>query len=337
MMSEQPKYPAWIYRQSAALPFREHGDDLEVLLVTSRKGKRWILPKGIVEPGFTPKASAAKEAREEAGVVGGMASEPIGSYRYRKWGGTCHVDVYPLRVRREMDDWPESGFRRRCWQPVATALLTVDDAGLREVIARLPETARRPGVEAEPSERIGDERKAPRRLYLLRHAKSSREAPDRDDIDRPLAPRGERAADRMRRYISVADIRPARVLCSSALRAQQTLERVLPALGDQAVVEASRDLYERGPRAMIELVQNTHSDVASVMLIGHNPGIQSLAKLLAGSGHQAERARLQKKFPTGALATFVLPGSSWFDLGPGTCELHSLIRPREVKPTAAEK
>lgn len=325
---EGPKYPAWIYRQSAALPYRERGNDLEVLLVTSRKGKRWILPKGIVEPGFTARASAAKEALEEAGVVGDMASEPLGSYRYRKWGGTCHVDVYPLRVTSEMGDWSESGFRRRRWRPLATSLRTVDHAGLREVIARLPDTTLRPADEAQSA---ANDRQAPRLLYLLRHAKSSRELPDLEDIDRPLAPRGEQDADRMGRYISIADIRPALVVCSSARRAHQTLERVMPALGDQVIVEISRDLYERGPLAMLDLVQDTDSEVASVMLVGHNPGMRSFAELLVGGGDGPERARPATKFPTGALATLVFRGGSWKDLGPGSCELHSLARPRDIR------
>lgn len=328
MTAKRPRYPAWMYRQSAALPYREHGAGLEVMLVTSRKGKHWILPKGIVEPGLTPRASAAKEALEEAGVAGDMAAEPLGSYRHRKWGGTCDVDVYPLRVRHEMDDWPESGIRRRRWQPLATALRQVDDAGLRAVIAGLPDAASSPAPDVQPA---GDERVAPGLLYLLRHAKSSWEFPDLDDVDRPLAPRGERAGDRMKRFLDVADIRPELVLCSPARRAQQTLERVLPALGDQAVVETSPDLYLRGPRAILDRLRTTDADVASVMVVGHNPDMQALATLLTGSGDEAERARLERKFPTGALATLVTPAGSWVTLGPGTCELHSLTRPRDLR------
>lgn len=135
MTSEEPPHPAWMYRQSAALPYRFCGDDLEVLLVTSRKGKHWIVPKGIVEPGMAPPESAAKEAEEEAGVIGEVSSESLGSYQYHKWGGTCHVEVYPLLVRVELDEWEESATRRRHWLPLSAALLEVDDAGLRAVIA----------------------------------------------------------------------------------------------------------------------------------------------------------------------------------------------------------
>lgn len=136
MTSKRPPLPAWMYRQSAALPYRWREGDLEVLLVTSRKGKHWILPKGIVEPGLTPPDSAAKEAEEEAGVVGEISSESLGSYQYEKWGGTCSVEVYPLRVQAELGDWMESGMRRRQWQTLSAALAQVDNDGLRAVIAR---------------------------------------------------------------------------------------------------------------------------------------------------------------------------------------------------------
>ena len=142
MTSEQPpRRPSWMYRQSAALPYRWREGSLEVLLVTSRKGKHWILPKGIVEFGLTSPESAAKEAEEEAGVVGEISSQPLGSYRHKKWGGTCHVEVFPLRVQAELDDWLESGMRRRQWQSPPAAMLQVDNEGLRAVIARFATTA----------------------------------------------------------------------------------------------------------------------------------------------------------------------------------------------------
>ena len=88
-------YPAWIYRQSAVLPYRRRDGNLEVLLITSRGGRRWVLPKGIVEPGMTAPVSAAKEAREEAGIEGAVSERVLGSYRQDKWGGTCRIEVFP--------------------------------------------------------------------------------------------------------------------------------------------------------------------------------------------------------------------------------------------------
>jgi 8-oxo-dGTP pyrophosphatase MutT (NUDIX family) len=109
------KLPSWIYTQSAILPYRMRGGDLEVLIITSRKGSRWVLPKGIVEPGMTAAASAAKEAMEEAGVEGRIVAQSLGNYRYRKWGGTCEVEVFPMEVTTQRKKWPESTFRRREW------------------------------------------------------------------------------------------------------------------------------------------------------------------------------------------------------------------------------
>jgi phosphohistidine phosphatase len=331
MKTEQAPYPAWIYRQSAALPYRWHGDDLEVLLITSRGAKRWILPKGIVEPGLTARASAAKEALEEAGLDGESARAPLGSYRHRKWGGTCEVEVYPFRVWSEMDDWPESGVRRRRWLPLSEALRLVEDRRLREIIAGLSDVVEKPAAETEPAGRQDSHlSRPPRLIYLFRHAKSSWEDPDLEDFDRPLALRGERACESMARYIALADIRPDLVLCSAALRTGQTVEGVRPALGDQAVVKLYRGLYLAGPQAMLSRLRRTADDVRSVMLVGHNPGMQSLAMRLAGSGVEADLARLAKKYPTGALATLVFRGRSWSDLEMGTCELHSLVRPGDI-------
>jgi phosphohistidine phosphatase len=78
------KVPVWMFRQSAVIPYRRGPNGLEVLLVTSRKGKHWVLPKGVVEPDLTPAVSAEKEAMEEAGVRGAVDDEPLGTYEYRK-------------------------------------------------------------------------------------------------------------------------------------------------------------------------------------------------------------------------------------------------------------
>ena len=88
----------WIYYQSAAVPFRCREGQLELLLITSRGKKRWIVPKGIVDPGLTPSAAAAKEAFEEAGVEGEILYPSVGTYTYPKWQGTCTVEVFLLRT-----------------------------------------------------------------------------------------------------------------------------------------------------------------------------------------------------------------------------------------------
>ena len=89
-VKEKPDH--W-YRQSGVIPLRCKGKKTEVLLVTSRGGKRWIIPKGIIEPGLSAGESALREAWEEAGAQGDLRSGAAGSYRYRKWGGVCTVAV----------------------------------------------------------------------------------------------------------------------------------------------------------------------------------------------------------------------------------------------------
>lgn len=129
------KVPTWMYRQSAVVPYRQGAGGVEVLLVTSRKGKRWVLPKGVVDPGLSPAESAAKEAEEEAGVRGPVDPRALGSYRYRKWGGVCTVEVFAMAVEEEATAWPEAGFRRRRWLPADQARSLLDEPELRSLLA----------------------------------------------------------------------------------------------------------------------------------------------------------------------------------------------------------
>ncbi|HZD53805.1 MAG TPA: NUDIX hydrolase [Woeseiaceae bacterium] len=131
--------PEWMYRQSAVIPYRRGPSGLEVLLVTSRKGTRWVSPKGVVEPDLSPAASAAKEALEEAGVRGPIDDEPLGTYQYRKWGGTCTVEVFAMEVEEEEADWPEAGMRRRAWLSFDEARRRIDEARLKQIFNRFIE------------------------------------------------------------------------------------------------------------------------------------------------------------------------------------------------------
>ncbi len=142
-MLEKPEY---YYSQSAVIPFRrkrdplapDRGDgELEILMITSRKKKRWVLPKGVREPDLSPWDSAAKEALEEAGIEGAVSSRSAGTYRYDKWGGTCRVDVFTMAVEKVHDSWLES-FRERQWVSLDEALSRVREAGLRRILRDLP-------------------------------------------------------------------------------------------------------------------------------------------------------------------------------------------------------
>ena len=130
--------PEYFYTQSAVIPYQERGGGVEVLMITSRKRKRWVMPKGVKEPDLSPQESAAKEALEEAGIQGAVSKVPIGTYQYDKWGGTCTVDVYAMQVKTVLDEWEES-FRDREWVSLNEAVRRVSEPELKRIVQLLPE------------------------------------------------------------------------------------------------------------------------------------------------------------------------------------------------------
>jgi 8-oxo-dGTP pyrophosphatase MutT (NUDIX family) len=127
--------------QYAALPWRRApGGGVEVLLITSRETRRWVIPKGWPMKDKKPAPAAAQEAFEEAGVVGPAATRAIGAYHYDKRlrSGRLQqvkVMVYPLEVREEHDEWPEKGERERLWTTPAEAAGRVDEPELKTLLA----------------------------------------------------------------------------------------------------------------------------------------------------------------------------------------------------------
>jgi 8-oxo-dGTP pyrophosphatase MutT (NUDIX family) len=134
--------------QVAALPFRIlpgvanlAGEAVDILLITSRDTGRWVLPKGNIEAGESAAAAAAREAAEEAGSMGALACQPIGTYRYAKRTANGPADeravaVFPLRVRELALDWPERKQRERRWFSRAEAAAAVEEDELRVLIAK---------------------------------------------------------------------------------------------------------------------------------------------------------------------------------------------------------
>lgn len=119
--------------QVAALPLR----DGKVCLVTSRSRRRWLIPKGWIDPGHTPMQAAIIEAWEEAGLIGVLHPQPIGHYQYGKAGRDHHVTVYILQVTEEKAVWPEVRQRTRVWLSPAEAVERVDEPGLRLLLRQL--------------------------------------------------------------------------------------------------------------------------------------------------------------------------------------------------------
>jgi phosphohistidine phosphatase len=168
---------------------------------------------------------------------------------------------------------------------------------------------------------------AARQLLLLRHAKSSHDDPELADKDRPLAPRGERAAAAIGRYMRENDLAPALVACSAAVRARQTLDGVASALEPPPQVRIESELYEASARGLLERLRRIGDGVPSAMLVGHNPAIERLALDLATAG--ADLAELARKYPTGALAILAFDGS-WSDLDADGARLIAFVKPRDL-------
>ena len=128
------KKPSWVYRQSGVIPYRMVDGEPEVLLITSVRRGRWIIPKGVVERQMSAADSASKEAWEEAGIRGEVKGRSIGSYEYEKWGGTCSVAVFLMEVTEQEDEWPERKERRRKWMSLKKAAKRVDEPELEKLI-----------------------------------------------------------------------------------------------------------------------------------------------------------------------------------------------------------
>ena len=124
-------------------------------------------------------------------------------------------------------------------------------------------------------------------VSLLRHAKSSWDDSSLDDYERPLNKRGEAAAPRMGAFMAQHGLAPDLVLCSSAVRARQTLELVLPHLADRPQVVYEDGFYLAAPSAMLARLQKVDAKARHVLIVGHDPGMQGLALELAGDGDPA--------------------------------------------------
>jgi len=128
--------------QHAAIPYRMTESGPQVLLVTSRETRRWIIPKGWAKKALDPQDMAALEAYEEAGVRGKVKKKPLGEYQYGKRMDdgslvTCDVTVFALEVTTELTEWPEHTQRERRWLSVPDAVALISEPGLVPVLQRL--------------------------------------------------------------------------------------------------------------------------------------------------------------------------------------------------------
>jgi phosphohistidine phosphatase len=166
-------------------------------------------------------------------------------------------------------------------------------------------------------------------IHLLRHVKSSWDDPGLPDHDRPLAPRGRRAAERLSRHVAATGMTPDLVLCSSATRAVETWEGIRSGLPPDTPVEVSQELYQAAAPSLLRRLSLLPEAVGTVLIIGHNPSIEALAIGLTGAGAAAAIDRMKTKYPTGALATLVVEGA-WADLAWESARLEGFVVPKEL-------
>jgi phosphohistidine phosphatase len=169
-----------------------------------------------------------------------------------------------------------------------------------------------------------------RTLLLMRHAKSSWERPDLADLDRPLAPRGRESAPLIARYIKQSRWQPDLVLCSPAARVRETWQLMAPVLGGTVACKTLRTIYPGAPSRLLETLQRAADEVATLMLIGHNPGLGHLASDLCGRGPKQALERIRGKFPTAALAVIEFDIDHWDQLAPGAGRLRAFVRPKDL-------
>ena len=167
-------------------------------------------------------------------------------------------------------------------------------------------------------------------LFVLRHAKSSWDNPGLEDHERPLAPRGQRACAVMAEHLRTNAINPALVLCSSSRRTRETLEGVAPT-GEHLI---EPQLYSASAEEVIDRLRQLPDDLSSAMIIGHNPTLQQLVlRLTSRDGDGAARSAVERKFPTGAIATLTFE-CDWHELGAGRAHLAEFLTPKGLSATS---
>lgn len=171
-----------------------------------------------------------------------------------------------------------------------------------------------------------------KKLFLLRHAKSSWDDPTLSDFDRPLNRRGRSAAPAVGQYMAAEDLTPSLVLCSAAQRTRETMALLLPSFSDEMVIQIERGLYEASAERLFARLRKIPDSVPSVLLIGHNPGLEELAQDLTSDGPAEAIAQLSAKYPTAALAVIRFRIDAWSQLTTrsGTLE-RFVIPPREAR------
>jgi phosphohistidine phosphatase len=169
-----------------------------------------------------------------------------------------------------------------------------------------------------------------KRLTLLRHAKSGWDAPVARDFDRRLNARGRKAARAMGREMQRLGLGFDLILASPAARVTETLTELAQGYGGAAATDFDEHIYLASVETLLDIVRAADDALDRLLIVGHNPGMEQLALLLAEGG--ALRDRIAAKYPTGALAELRFEGPGWRDVAAGAGRLERFIRPRDLDP-----
>jgi len=168
-------------------------------------------------------------------------------------------------------------------------------------------------------------------LYLLRHAKAEPGTKVISDRDRVLSARGREACDAVGAYMKAKEYLPAFMLSSPSARTKETLEHVAKALGPKNVAHRFEEsLYLATAGEILHAVQSLGDDIASAMVVGHNPGMHHLSLLLSEPRHTKLRTTLELKYPTCALAVLRFATKSWASIAPGFATLADFVTPGDL-------
>jgi phosphohistidine phosphatase len=169
-------------------------------------------------------------------------------------------------------------------------------------------------------------------LTLLRHAKSGWDDPVARDFDRPLNPKGKRAAATVGRHLRAERMAFDHIVASPALRVVETIAEFEGGFGTRLEPAWDRRAYLASAATLLDIIRETPADAARLLLIGHNPGLEELVLLLTVSAEDGLLDRVEEKYPTASVAEMVFEVADWAGVAPGTGRLTRFIRPRDLDP-----
>lgn len=170
-------------------------------------------------------------------------------------------------------------------------------------------------------------------LILMRHAKSSWDHPDLDDHERPLNQRGIAGAQAMADWLKTMGARPDHAIVSDSARTQETWALLSAGLGLSVSTDVSRDYYLASPETMLDAIRQSPTDAATVIVIGHQPGMSTLVQSIADGSEPTSRSRAFQHFPTAATALIDIPVESWSDVDFGKGVFTRFASPKELATT----